>query len=230
MEELIEMPEAPQETPVVDQEKKPKFKLIYVALGVNVLLIAGFIMLFLMFRSYKNEHYASVKAQAAANYHREGGLKVAFVNSDSIKSQYQLVKDLQKSLQEKYAKLDGDMTSKQKELEGRANELQKKFEAKQISLEEAQRADNQLKEEGKRLYDLNQEYSSRLSQEEGKMNRVFVDSIDNFLKRYNKKFRFDYILGYSRGGGLLFANDTLDITKDVLNGLNREYTEKNPHK
>ena len=86
--------------------------------------------------------------------------------------------------------------------------------------------DEQLKAEGQKLYQLNQDYTSRMSDEEQRLNQVFVDSIHNFLKRYNSKFGFDYILGYSKGGGILLAKDTLDITSTVLDGLNKEFKDK----
>jgi outer membrane protein len=32
------------------------------------------------------------------------------------------------------------------------------------------------------------------------------------------------VIGYSKGGGVLYAKEDLDITQEVLKGLNTEYT------
>jgi outer membrane protein len=47
-----------------------------------------------------------------------------------------------------------------------------------------------------------------------------------YLKRYNRQYQFDYIMGYKAGGEILVSNDTLDITRSVLDGLNSEYHQR----
>jgi outer membrane protein len=59
------------------------------------------------------------------------------------------------------------------------------------------------------------------------MNQLLMDSLNNFLKRYNEKMNFDYIFSYNRGGSILTANDSLDITNEVLKLLNEEFVQKN---
>ncbi len=58
------------------------------------------------------------------------------------------------------------------------------------------------------------------------MNMKLVDSVTTFLKRFNRQYRFDYILGYKTGGEILIANDTLDITRSVMEVLNAEYQQR----
>jgi Skp family chaperone for outer membrane proteins len=36
----------------------------------------------------------------------------------------------------------------------------------------------------------------------------------------NEEMNYKFILGYQRGSGILLANDSLDITKDVIRGIN----------
>jgi outer membrane protein len=197
---------------------------------LNILVLAGLVVLYILFFVQKSNQSNTVAIPAAANYMKEGGLKIAFVNSDSIKEHYQLVMDLQKNLETKFAQYDGEISRKQQLLEQQAQDLQKKYESRQISAEDAQRADEQLQAEGRKVYELNQTYSNKMAEEESKLNKVFIDSIYNFLQRYNSNNTFDYILGYSKGGGILFAKDTLDITKEVIENLNKEYLNKYPEK
>ncbi|MCX6271376.1 MAG: OmpH family outer membrane protein [Bacteroidetes bacterium] len=195
---------------------------------LNLAVLAGLVVLYVLFFVHATHPHKEPKIPEAALFKKEGGLTIAFINSDSLKAHYQLVKDLQQKLEGKFSKLNADISGKQTALESRAGELQRKYENKQISMDEAQRMDEQLKAEGKKIYDLNQQYSDQMATEEGRLNQIYIDSINNFLARYNKKYSFDYILGYSKGGGILYARDTLDITKYVLEGLNDEYYQKFP--
>jgi outer membrane protein len=212
--------------PEQPKERKPFPIMKY----LNILVLAGLVVLYILFFVQKSNQSNTVAIPAAANYMKEGGLKIAFVNSDSIKEHYQLVMDLQKNLETKFAQYDGEISRKQQLLEQQAQDLQKKYESRQISAEDAQRADEQLQAEGRKVYELNQTYSNKMAEEESKLNKVFIDSIYNFLQRYNSNNTFDYILGYSKGGGILFAKDTLDITKEVIENLNKEYLNKYPEK
>jgi outer membrane protein len=45
-------------------------------------------------------------------------------------------------------------------------------------------------------------------------------NIDEYLAIYNKDNKYDFILSYSKVGQILYANKALDITDDVLKGLN----------
>ena len=71
-----------------------------------------------------------------------------------------------------------------------------------------------------------QQYTQRVADQEMNMNLRLVDSVTTFLRRFNKQYKFDYILGYKTGGEILIANDTLDITQTVLGALNTEYQQR----
>lgn len=210
-------------------QKKPKKEITF-SKYMGLLALAAVIVLYALYFIHQAKQHKDIAIPAAASFNKAGGLRVAFVNSDSIKAHYQLVKDLQKNLENKYAQYENDIARKQQLLESKAQDLQKKYESKQISAEEAQQYDQQLQQESKQVYELNQQYSTKIADEEGRLNQVFIDSIYNYLQRYNKIVQFDYILGYSKGGGILYARDTLDITKEVLENLNKEYKEKYPEK
>ena len=45
------------------------------------------------------------------------------------------------------------------------------------------------------------------------------------MKEFNAGDKFDMVIGYSKGGGVLYAKEDLDITKSVLEGLNKKYAD-----
>ncbi len=50
-----------------------------------------------------------------------------------------------------------------------------------------------------------------------------INYIMEYLTEYNSDNRFSMIFSYSFGGGLLFADEGLDITSEVLEGINIKY-------
>ena len=59
-----------------------------------------------------------------------------------------------------------------------------------------------------------------LIKEQEAFNKDLHDRLDAFLKEYNADKRYDYILSYSEGGAILYKDESLDITADVIDGMN----------
>jgi outer membrane protein len=70
---------------------------------------------------------------------------------------------------------------------------------------------------------LDEELSTRFVEQKSQMNQMLLDTIINYVHRYNSNVGYDFILEYSKISGIFYANDSLDITESVLNGLNFEY-------
>jgi outer membrane protein len=70
------------------------------------------------------------------------------------------------------------------------------------------------------------QYTQQVAEQEMNMNIRLVDSVTAFLKRFNRNYHFDYIMGFKTGGEILVSNDTMDITRTVLEELNKEYQQR----
>jgi len=214
-----------EEEPLQERSKPSKPWLLI----VNVVLLIGLVILYFLFFNEKGKEGSASMATTIAKA-GSGSISVAFVNNDSILANYELVKKLKKDLDAKGDRLTAEVASKQKAFEKDAAYFQDQVQKKAISEQSAQEIYSNLMENQQKIYDLRDRYASELQKEELDMNVALLDSVMNFLKRYNNKYKFDYILGFNKGGNILFANDTLDITKDVLRELNQQYLENNPNK
>ena len=136
---------------------------------------------------------------------------------------YKLVKKVKIALEAKQKEAEDNFSIQQKTFETQVVEYQKKVKANSLSIEQAQNTEKNLSQKQESLLALKDELTQKLAEEEQSMNTMLQDSIINFLKRYNRKHNYDYILGFSKGSGILIANDSLELTKDVLDGLNKEY-------
>jgi len=193
-------------------------------LALNLVMLVGIIILFVLhFTGSGNTNNTASGALEKAN---KGAISVAFVNNDSILSNYDLVKKMRADLEAKGRRLEGEVAAKQQAFEKDAAYFQEQVKKKAISDQSAQEIYGQLQQNQQSIYQLRDRYAAELQQSEMDMNVALIDSVMNFLKRYNDKYKFDYILGFTKGGNILFANDTLDVTQDVIKELNSAYLEK----
>lgn len=203
------------------RESAPKSKLNIALTVVNLVMLAGMIVLyFIILGPRKGEPGNQALVQKSA----QGGVTVAYVNSDSIMAHYDLVKSMRNTLETKTAALENELKRKQSSFEKDAAYFQEQVSKQTISEASAQEIYAQLMAEQQKLYELREQYSAELSRQEYELNLVLIDSLNNFLERYNRRMNFDYIFSHARGGNILTANDSLDITEEVLRQLNTEYT------
>lgn len=205
------------ETPVV---LKPKSNINLILTIINIVILLGLIVLYFIILKPDN---LPQKALTKAS----GNISVAYVNSDTILAKYTLVKHIREELEKNTVKYETELKNRQSAFEKDASYFQEQVSKKTISEASAQEVYASLMQEQQKLYDLREKYSSEISKKEFDMNQLLLDSLNNFLKRYNKRMNFDYIFSYNRGGSILTANDSLDITDEVLEQLNGEYVKKN---
>ncbi len=154
------------------------------------------------------------------------GLKIAYVEVDSLMSQYQFCTDYNILLNKKGENAANVLQQKQRALQQHAAALQKKYESNGFTTrDELERAQNQLAKEQQDLAELDRRLTNELAMENAKLNAELRDSIQAFLKVYNQTKKFDYILS-KQGDNILLANKKYDITKEVVAGLNKRYKAK----
>lgn len=151
-------------------------------------------------------------------------LKIAYVDIDSLLSNYNFSVTLRNEMLRKGENMRMTLAEKAKTIQADMEDFQRKVEnnvyaTRQRAEEEQARILKSQEEYGR----LEQRLVSELSAEEQKNNIVLRDSINNFLKEYNTNKGYDFILS-KMGDNILLANEALDITKEVIDGLNSRYS------
>lgn len=149
------------------------------------------------------------------------GLKIAFVNVDSLLANYALYQDLAEEITRKEENYRLLLAEEGKKLQKEIDDFQKKLEnGVYSSRERAESEQNRLAKKQQSLQEKSVKYSQELENESAANSQKISETIDTFIKEYNKSHGYDLII--SRGS-LLFANDAMNITQDILKGLNAEY-------
>ena len=149
-------------------------------------------------------------------------LKIAYVEVDSIMSQYKFCKDYSLILQKKGQNIQNTLAAKQQQLQAAAANFQQKVQQNAYTREQAEAINAGLQRQNADLQTLNQRLSSEFQSETNKYNNSLRDSIQNFLKVYNKDKKYTLILSKA-GDNLLYADKAYDITNEVIAGLNKSY-------
>ncbi len=149
-------------------------------------------------------------------------LKIAFVEVDSIMTQYTFSKEYQEVLQKKANNIQSTLAAKQQALQAAAAKLQQDYQANALTQDQAQARQAAIQKQGQDLEALNARLSNEFQTETNKFNEALRDSIQNYIKVYNKDKNFTLILTKA-GDNILYAAKALDITNEIIAGLNKAY-------
>lgn len=213
-----------EQAPVITEPAEPKGRSCPLLKGqtiYNILSGAAIIALFvIIFTGSKgNGPVAGGGAPGSTSY--------AFVETDTVLAHYTLVDTLKAKLQRQTAKLEKDLSDKEQSLKAKIATYQRNMQNGRItSADEAKRQEQTLGEEQQNLMQLRDQYMAQLSQFQSDINLEILDSLTSTIKRHQKDYPYDFIFGYSKGGGILYANPKLDITQSVIEKLNKNYSGK----
>ncbi len=157
-------------------------------------------------------------AQASTN--------IAWVEYDSLMNNYDLYKYYNKVMEKKAAEVQSTLEQKGRELQSLMQSTQQKYENGGFSTKtELESAQKRIENKQNELAQMEYEMKANLANETARITQEARDSIMAFIDSYNKEKKFDYIM-FKGGDNMLYANPALDITDDVIKGLNKRYTGK----
>ncbi|MEJ8756594.1 OmpH family outer membrane protein [Pontibacter sp. H259] len=150
---------------------------------------------------------------------------VVYVNADTLLANYDLFKDVKTRLEGKAKKAEADLKSKATAFEREVGQYQQS--AQGMSNEQRAVTEQRLARRQQEIANLNQSESNRLMSEESEEQKKIYDKVEAYLKDYSKDKGYKMVLSYSRGNSaILFGDPSLDITQDVLKGLNEAYAKE----
>jgi outer membrane protein len=157
---------------------------------------------------------------------QSGGVKIAYVNGDTLDAQYIWLKKQKDAIQQRMQSAENSLAAKEQALMKDAEALQQRFQGGNMTQADAEKQQNALMQRGQRLEEEKIRLSKSLSEDQKKAFNDLYVNVEAQLKTLSDQIGYDYILSFSRGGQILLANDSLDITKQVLDLLNAQEQKK----
>ncbi len=149
---------------------------------------------------------------------------IVYIQLDSLINQYDMFNDLRSELENKAQAIQDDLTKKGRSFESAAKDFQTKIEKGLLTRSQAEEQQQRLAERQQNLQNLSQQKQYELAEEEAVMSRRVMDAVQTFLTKYNQEKGYAMIITSSAATNtVIAANPALDITQDVLTGLNNEY-------
>ncbi len=147
-----------------------------------------------------------------------------FIDSDSVSAQYNLAKDFQDAALRAMSRIENARQSKAAEIQKFASQIEQKARSNGYLTPESYNGDmarlQKMQQDAEAyLANLQRNTETELAQQQQQLN----DSIESFIKVYNAGKGYDAILFKAAG---VYFNPALDITKEVVDGLNARYTKK----
>lgn len=151
--------------------------------------------------------------------------KIAYVEVDSIMTQYKFCKEYSKILETKGNNIQKTLATKQQQLQAAAANFQQKIQQNAYTREQAEAIQASLQKQNNDLQVLNQRLSAEFQTETDNFNKALHDSLQHYLAFYNKDKKYSLIFS-KQGDNLLYADKAYDITNEVVAGLNKAYKGK----
>lgn len=153
---------------------------------------------------------------------------IRYYNMDSVMANYELVKTFNEANLRTMTELQNAQRSHEGELNRLASSIQQKVQNNGYLSEASYNADMaELNKKQQQAQNYLGSLQQRAQEEAVRQQEEFLDSLNNFLAEYNKTRHYDAILLFAPGE--LF-NPALDITNDIIEGLNAKYKKANPTK
>ena len=169
-----------------------------------------------------NQDKPAATAPAATTSAAKPTEAIVYVNSDSLLENYSYFKDLRGKLEAKSKKAQVDLTAKGNAFQKEVTEYQRN--AQTMSADQRAATEQRLARKQQELTTFNQNASSALQNESAAENEKLYEKVAEYLKGYAKKKGYKMVLSYSKANPtVLFADESLDVTKDVVTGLNAAY-------
>lgn len=199
---------------------------------INGILAVAVAILFYQVHSLKNsgdvssqnevENKNPIIVSSASNL---ADAKIAYINTDSINEHYAYIADFTKVLKSKKSVIESQMQTL-------TTRFQKDYESFQQSAQAGIASEADLMKQKSNLERQQQDIANKelqmqnLGIELEEKNIELNKNVKDFLAKYNNG-KFDYVLSYSdMMPTILLVNPKLDITNDILKGINQEYKNK----
>jgi outer membrane protein len=149
-----------------------------------------------------------------------GNGTIAYVDIDTLENNYTFFIDKKNELEKRQKAIELTLQGDAAQLQRRMGELQAK--AQTMTQSEGEAAQQEMYQRQAALEQKKESMAASFMAEQTKFNQDLNARLDTFLTTYNADKHYSYIMSYTRGGGILFKDKALDITKEVTDGMNAQ--------
>lgn len=148
--------------------------------------------------------------------------RIACFYMDSVQQRYELVKERGDAFRSEGKRLEGNLQSELAKAQGRYEELMRKDHTYSTQAEMA-KDEQELQQLMARIQSQQASSEEQLAKLEAEMLTEITKELRAYLEVYNRTAGYDYIFSVQNGGQIWVGNKGLDISDDLINGLNQRH-------
>jgi len=196
-------------------------KNLSIVLNIILIVAVGYLFVDKFSGSQKSEENSDSEQKDAKIYEN---VSIAYVHSDSLLAKYDFMKEIEAELGELSEKYEKEYQNRAQGLQNEISDFQRTAQNLTVAQGKALEENLMKKQQNLRVYQ--EDLSRKLRQREAELNNELYKSISDYLKKYGDDNNLQLVLTYSRGSDVLYANEGLEITNEVIEGLNKAYNEE----
>ena len=173
---------------------------------------------------------ADVQADGSAVETSASKGDIVYVNLDRILMEYDMANDLRSVVETKIQNIQAEVNRRAKKLENDVIDFQNKIDKGLLTRTNAEVQSQKLQQQELEFNNYAAQKEQEVQEEQVVMMNQLGDAIQTFITKYNEEKQYAMILTNSGGAPVLVADQALDITDDVLAGLNEEYIKSKNNK
>ena len=194
------------------------------SLVINVILIIAVVVLFVLHFTHAESSPQKTNVTTRADTAGHPAFSIAYVNMDTLMANYDFSVDLQQKLAKKQKVSEDKLNTRGQKWQNKVTEYQNNMKRGLVTRSEAQKIEQQLSQEQQEILKMKDDLASKLLEEQQVSTRKVLYSITDYLNEFSKAHHYKYILSTTTlGGTILYGDKDLDVTRDVLEGLNKKY-------
>jgi len=154
--------------------------------------------------------------------HVQAEKSLVYVDAQKLVVGYKGMQAARQEFEAKAAVWKANLDTLRGEVEARIKE----YEAKKarLSASEQQLTEELIQSKQDQFLNYQQAIQEKVQKEDQELTRKVLDKVNDYLKRYGKEKGYKIILAATQYGNIVYARDGIDITEDVMKGLNEEFS------
>ncbi len=162
---------------------------------------------------------------AAANDGLLAAEKVVYINTDTLLTNYQYFKDVSARLKTKAQKTEQNLRSQAESFQKEVAKYQQTGAS--MTAEQQASTEQKLAQKQQQIQERSQKAGNDIATEESEEMKKLYDRVETYLKKFCEEKGYKMVLSYARGNSaILYGVSSLDVTTEVLTGLNQEYEQE----
>lgn len=193
-------------------------------IALSALSLIGVAILFAMQTKKNPKQHATVitTKDSSGKEVIVSGARIAYVDIDTLEANYDYFKKRKVEFENRQKSIDTELEKMASALQNEYMALQKKAQDGLMTQAEGEAAQQRLMTKQQELELKRQTLGAKYLKDQDAFNKEIHDNLHTYIEKYNEEKGYDYILSYSKDGSILFANKELDITQDIIEGMNAD--------